>query len=70
MRGGTDGPEQQRILTSNHGHLLMDAEERSVVSGFMQEVASEFAREYNRRKRQMNAFRGDNFHATMVESGR
>jgi putative transposase len=57
-------------LTSNHGHLLIDAEERSEVSGFMQEVASEFAREYNRRKGRKNAFWGDNFHATMVESGR
>jgi hypothetical protein len=51
-------------------HLLMDAEERSEVSGFMQEAAGEFAREYNRRKRRMNAFLGDNFHATLVESGR
>lgn len=57
-------------ITSNHGHLLVDAEERLEVSGFMQEVASEFAREYNRRKRRMNAFWGDNFHATLVESGR
>lgn len=36
----------------------------------MQEVASEFAREYNRRQGRMNAFWGDNFHATLVESGR
>jgi len=36
----------------------------------MQEVASEFAREYNRRKGRMNACWGDNFHATLVESGR
>lgn len=57
-------------ITSNHGHLLVDAQERLEVSGFMQEVASEFAREYNRRKRRMNAFWGDNFHATLVESGR
>ena len=57
-------------VTSNHGHLLMDAEDRLEVSGFMQEVASEFARQYNRRKHRMNAFWGDNFHATLIESGR
>ena len=57
-------------ITSNHGHLLVDAQERLEVSGFMQEVASEFAREYNRRKRRANAYWGDNFHATLVESGR
>jgi putative transposase len=57
-------------LTSNHVHLLLDAEERLEVSGFMQEVASEFARGYNRRKQRINAFWGDNFHATLVESGR
>ena len=39
-------------------------------SRFMQEVSSEFARAYNRRKGRMNAFWGDNFHATLVESGR
>jgi len=57
-------------LTSNHVHMLMDAQERSEVSGFMQEVASEFARQYNRRKQRMNAFWGDNFNGTLVESGR
>ena len=57
-------------ITSNHGHLLIDAEERLEVSGFMQEVASEFAREYHRRKGRINAYWGDNFHATLVESGR
>jgi REP-associated tyrosine transposase len=56
-------------VTSNHAHLLMDAEERLEVSGFMQEVASEMAREYNRRKGRMNAYWGDNYHATMVEPG-
>lgn len=56
-------------LTSNHVHLLVDAEERSEVSGFMQEVASEFARAYNRRKGRRDAFWGDNFHATIVEGG-
>ncbi|MCL5097334.1 MAG: transposase [Candidatus Omnitrophica bacterium] len=57
-------------ITSNHGHILIDAEDRLEVSRFMQEVASEFAREYNRRKGRENAFWGDNFHATLVECGR
>lgn len=57
-------------VTCNHAHLLVDAEERERVSMFMQEVASEFARQYNRRKSRMNAFWGDNFHATVVESGK
>ena len=36
-------------VTSNHVHLLVDATERLEVSGFMREVASEFARAYNQR---------------------
>lgn len=35
----------------------------------MRLVAGEFARAYNRRKRRLNAFWGDNFHATLVEGG-
>ena len=56
-------------LTSNHVHLLVDATERLEVSGFMQAVAGEFARAYNRRKGRMNAYWGDNYHATVVEAG-
>jgi putative transposase len=56
-------------LTSNHVHLLVDATDREEVSGFMQEVASEFARAYNHRKDRMNALWGDNYHATLVETG-
>jgi putative transposase len=56
-------------LTSNHVHLLVDAAERQAVSGFMRQVAGEFGRAYNRRKRRMNAFWGDNYHATLVEDG-
>jgi putative transposase len=55
-------------LTCNHVHLLIDAEDRLEVSGFMRKVAGEFARAYNRRKKRMNAFWGDNFHATLVDS--
>src|SRR5829696_4883308 len=56
-------------ITSNHVHLLLDAPERLEVSGFMREIASEFARGYNRRKQRSNAFWGDNYHATLVEDG-
>ena len=56
-------------ITCNHVHLLLDAEERSQISGLMRTVAGEFARAYNRRKARMNAFWGDNFHATLVEDG-
>jgi REP element-mobilizing transposase RayT len=37
-------------VTSNHVHLLVDAEERLEVSGLTRNVAGEFARAYNRRK--------------------
>jgi len=57
-------------ITSNHVHLLLDAEERMEISGLMRTVAGEFARAYNRRKKRLNAFWGDNFHATLVEEGR
>ena len=35
----------------------------------MQKLAAEFDRNYNQRKHRSNAFRGDNFHATLVEEG-
>ena len=57
-------------ITSNHVHLLLDAEDRLEISRLMRNVAGEFARAYNRRKKRMNAFWGDNFHATLVEEGR
>ena len=56
-------------VTCNHVHLLVDGAERREISGLMQEVASEFARAYNRRKHRMNAFWGDNYHGTLVEEG-
>jgi putative transposase len=56
-------------LTSNHVHMLLDAQDRLEISGFMREVAGEFSRFYNQRKGRSNAFWGDNFHATLVEAG-
>ena len=55
--------------TSNHVHLIVDAPEREQLSGLMREVEGEFAKAYNRRKRRDNAFWGDPYHATAVESG-
>jgi putative transposase len=57
-------------LTCNHVHLLLETLDWQELSRFMQEVASEFARGYNRRKHRLNAVWGDNYHATAVESGR
>jgi putative transposase len=56
-------------ITLNHVHLLIDAAERDDIGRFMREVAGEFARAYNRRKKRMHAFWGDNYHATRVETG-
>ena len=56
-------------LTCNHVHLLVEAQDRLEVSAFMRKVAGEFALDYNKRKERLNAFWGDNFHATLVESG-
>ena len=39
------------------------------MSGLMRAVAGEFGRVYNQRKRRSNAYWGDNYHATLVESG-
>jgi putative transposase len=56
-------------LTCNHVHLLVEAKDRLQISALMRKVAGEFAREYNKRKGRLNAFWGDNFHATLVEGG-
>jgi len=50
-------------------HLLVDAPERDQLSGLIREVEGEFARAYNRRKQRSNAFWGDPYHATVIESG-
>lgn len=55
-------------ITSNHVHLLIRAE-RAALGNFMRDVASEFARAYNRRKSRLNAVWGGPYHATLVEGG-
>ena len=56
-------------VTRNHVHLLVDTQDRAQISAWMQSVAGEFARGYNRRKGRSNAFWGDNYHATLVDEG-
>ncbi len=59
-------------VTSNHVHLLLRPEPSNALdslSQLMQAVEGEFARRYNRRKHRANAFWGDRYHATMIESG-
>src|SRR6478752_9308389 len=46
-------------VTCNHVHLLVDAAERTDLSTWIQRVAGEFARAYNRRKGRANAFWGE-----------
>ena len=43
-------------ITSNHVHLVVYAEEDERVSRLMQQVAGDFARQYNRRQQQSGAF--------------
>jgi putative transposase len=56
-------------LTSNHVHLTVWSENSEEISGFMQEVAGEFARDYNRRKTRSGAYWEGRYQATMVEGG-
>jgi putative transposase len=59
-------------VTSNHVHLLLRPNPDSALeslSGFMQSLEGDFAQHYNLRKGRRNAFWGDRYHATMVESG-
>ena len=57
-------------FTSNHTHFVVDATDQSEISDFMRAVDGEFARAYNQRKGRENAFWGDSYHATLVESAR
>jgi len=59
-------------ITSNHVHLLLrpePADGLGTLSRFMQSLEGDFAQEYNRRKVRKNAFWGDRYHATMIDSG-
>ena len=56
-------------ITSNHTHLLMEANGTGTVSTMMQKLEGQFAEWYNRRKHRSGAFWGDRYHSTMVDSG-
>ena len=57
-------------VTKNHTHLLATANRMESISEFIRDVDGGFAARYNTRKGpRTNAFWGDRFHATMIESG-
>ena len=55
-------------VTSNHIHLLVRDQGRGEISDSLQLIASQTAREYNRRKSRRGAFWEDRYHATCVDS--
>lgn len=56
-------------ITSNHVHLVINAEQTEAVSRLMQKLEGEFAEYYNRRKKRSGAFWDGRYHCTMVDSG-
>lgn len=70
-----DGIRKHRVkllnysITSNHVHLVLWAESPEQVAGFIHDVAGEFAREFNRRKRRSGGFWEGRYEVTMVEGG-
>lgn len=56
-------------ITSNHTHLLVQANEPDSISKFMQKLEGEFAELYNIRKKRSGAFWAGRFHCTMIDSG-
>jgi putative transposase len=59
-------------ITSNHVHLLLRPDPSGglgTLSRFMQSLEGDFAQEFNRQKKRKNAFWGDRYHATMIDSG-
>ena len=58
------------MVTSNHMHLLVvDDQDRDVISNSMQLAAGRTGQEYNQRKDRKGAYREDRYHATAVEGG-
>lgn len=58
------------IVTSNHVHLLVQAERDHAISRSIQLVAGRTAQAYNRRKSRKGAFWEDRYHATAVQTGK
>ena len=57
------------VLTSNHVHLLLWAEDGAAVSVAMQYLQGTTSRDYNRRKKRRGAYWADRFHPTLVQTG-
>ena len=57
------------ILTDNHVHLLMSAEDLETLSGFMTKVSGGMARHYNRRKERVGAFWEGRYRTTLIQDG-
>ena len=57
------------MVTSNHVHLLVQAERSRAIATSMQLVAGRTAQAYNRRKSRKGAFWEDRYHATAVQTG-
>lgn len=55
-------------VTSNHVHLLVRDQGRDEIPASLQLIASQTAREYNRRKARRGAFWEDRYHATCVDT--
>jgi putative transposase len=59
-------------ITSNHVHLLVRPSPSGALeslSCLLRSLEGDFAQFYNRRKKRENAFWGDRYHATMIDSG-
>jgi len=57
-------------ITSNHVHLLLEADCVEQVSSLMQSIEGEFAEYYNRRKKRSGAFWQGRYWCTMVDNDR
>jgi len=56
-------------ITSNHTHLLVNAETTEALSDMMQKLEGEFAEYYNHRKKRSGAFWDGRYNCTMIDSG-
>ena len=72
LRGYTEDCEVSLLtynITSNHVHLIAYADQQDQIADWMQKVAGDFARKYNRRKERSGAFWEGRYHATMIDCG-
>lgn len=54
-------------ITSNHTHLLVNAQSKEQIGRLMQCLEGDFAQAYNIRKKRSGAFWQDRYHATLVD---